>query len=231
MNLREESSRFGSLRGMILRNLSSSSSAFFSANQSPFFSPRTSICQIPPQFDLPSNISSNVGDLLVSGLEIPNPKPLTNDRFPSSDVSPIPATSISSDFQELNRAASPTGNYNSTPCYGIGSSSDYFRCREQQKKLGQYHGTSYSPTSTSFSPNRLRSCDVYIGFHGWKPLLLGFTNWLRAELEVQGVSCFVTDRARCRNSRKHRIIGRAMDACTFGVVILTSKSFWNPYTI
>ncbi|KAE9459523.1 hypothetical protein C3L33_08540, partial [Rhododendron williamsianum] len=232
MDLQEESSRFGSLRGMILRNLSSSSSTFFSANQSPFFSPRTSICQIPTQSDLPSNISSNGGDPLVSGLEIPNPKPLTNDRFPSSDVSPIPATSISSDFQKLNRIASPTGNYNSTPsCYGIGSGSDYFRCREQQKKLGQYHGTSYSPTSTSFSSNRLRSCDVYIGFHGRKPLLLRFTNWLRAELEVQGVSCFVTDRARCRNSRKHRIIERAMDACTFGVVILTRKSFRNPYTI
>ncbi|KAG5538869.1 hypothetical protein RHGRI_019419 [Rhododendron griersonianum] len=142
-----------------------------------------------------------------------------DDRFPSSDVSPIPATSISSDFQKLNRAASPTGNYNSTPsCYGIGSSSDYFRCREQQKKLGQYHGTSYSPTSTSFSSNRLRSCDVYIGFHGRKPLLLRFTNWLRAELEVQGVSCFVTDRARCRNSRKHKIIERAMDACKKNLV-------------
>ncbi|KAG5526781.1 hypothetical protein RHGRI_032895 [Rhododendron griersonianum] len=89
-----------------------------SSNQSPFFSPRTSICQIPTQSDLPSNISSNGGDLLVFGLEIPNPKPLTNDRFPSSDVSPIPATSISSDFQKLNRAAFPTGNYNSTPsCY------------------------------------------------------------------------------------------------------------------
>lgn len=229
MDLQEESSRFGSLRGMILRNLSSSSSAFFSANQSPFFSPRTSTCQIS---DVPSNISSNGGDPLISCLEIPNPKPLTNVRCPSSDVSPMPATSTSSDFLKFNRPASPTGNYNSTPsCYGIGSGSDYFRCREQQKKVGQFHGTSYSPTSTPFSSNRLRSCDVYIGFHGRKPLLLRFTNWLRAELEVQGISCFVTDRASCRNSRKHRIVERAMDACSFGVVILTRKSFRNPYTI
>lgn len=91
--------------------------------------------------------------------------------------------------------------------------------------------TSYTPTSTSFSSHRLRSCDVYIGFHGRKPLLLRFTNWLRAELEVHGLSCFVTDGARCRNSRKHRLVERAMDACTFGVVVLTKKSFRNPYTI
>ncbi|KAA8520844.1 hypothetical protein F0562_011517 [Nyssa sinensis] len=45
------------------------------------------------------------------------------------------------------------------------------------------------------------------------------------------MSCFVTDSARRRNSRKHGIIERTMDASTFGVVILTRKSFRNPYTI
>lgn len=72
---------------------------------------------------------------------------------------------------------------------------------------------------------------MYIGFHGKKPLLLRFVNWLRADLEVQGLSCFVTDRAKCRNSRKHNIVEKAMDASTFGVVLLTRKSFRNPYTI
>ncbi|KAI3822232.1 hypothetical protein L1987_09819 [Smallanthus sonchifolius] len=43
MDLRDESSRIGST----LRNLSSSSSVFFSANQSPFFSPRTSSSWVP----------------------------------------------------------------------------------------------------------------------------------------------------------------------------------------
>jgi hypothetical protein len=58
-----------------------------------------------------------------------------------------------------------------------------------------------------------------------------FANWLRAELEVQGMSCFVSDRARCRNSRKNGIVDRAMDVSSFGIVILTKKSFRNPYAI
>ncbi|XP_073300599.1 uncharacterized protein [Primulina huaijiensis] len=111
----------------------------------------------------------------------------------------------------------------------IGCQNDYSRQRAKSKKTERFLETAVP--SMSFTSNRLRSCDVYIGFHGQKPLLLRFTNWFRAELEVQGLSCFVTDRARCRNSRKHSIVEKAMDASTFGVVILTRKSFKNPHTI
>lgn len=61
--------------------------------------------------------------------------------------------------------------------------------------------------------------------------LLRFANWVKAELEIQGMSCFVADRARCRSSRKHGMIERAMNASSFVVVIVTRKSFRNPYTI
>ncbi|KAL7183061.1 hypothetical protein ACSBR1_041695 [Camellia fascicularis] len=228
----EESSRFGSLRGVTLRTLSSSSSAFFSANQSPFFSPRSPTCEIPTRADILGDGTNTGVDPLNTSSEIPNPESLRNIRFPSPEVSSIPAASTSSDFRKFDHVSSSPAISNSTlSCYGVSCGNDYFRCREKQKRIGKFHEASYTPTSSSFSTTRLRSCDVYIGFHGRKPLLLRFTNWLRAELEVQGVSCFVTDRAQCRSSRKHGIVERAMDACTFGVVILTRKSFRNPYTI
>nr|GMD90035.1 uncharacterized protein LOC109174574 [Ipomoea batatas] len=131
--------------------------------------------------------------------------------------------------QKLDFVLSSTSISNSTvSTYNIDYENEYMRHRGKQR-IGRAHETSV--TSTSSLSNRVRSCDVYIGFHGRKPLLLRFTNWLRAELEIQGLSCFVTDRARCRSSRKHSMIERVMDASTFGVVILTRKSFRNPYTI
>ncbi|XP_052210813.1 uncharacterized protein LOC127813728 [Diospyros lotus] len=231
MDPQEDSSRFGSIGVVTLRNLSSSSSAFFSANQSPFFSPRSPTCQ-SSRSDIPCDNANTSTDPRSSNAGIPDSETLANIRFPSSDISSVPPPSTSSGFQKLDHVSPSAGiSKNTLSCYGMGYGNDYFRQGEKRKKLGRFRGTSYTVDSTSFSSSRLRSCDVYIGFHGRKPLLLRFTNWLRAELEVQGVSCFVTDRARCRNSRKHGIVERAMDACTFGVVILTRKSFRNPYTI
>lgn len=102
---------------------------------------------------------------------------------------------------------------------------------EQEKPKRLDRRSPLTPSSISLSSNRLRNCDVFIGLHGRKSSLIRFANWLRAELEIQGMSCFVSDRSRCRSSRKHGVIERAMDVSTFGVVILTRKSFSNPYTI
>ncbi|XAR70276.1 hypothetical protein NMG60_11027078 [Bertholletia excelsa] len=226
MDFQEDSARVGSLHSMTLRNLSSSSSTFYSANQSPFFSPRSPTCHTA------ADSNNTCVEPPTIGSEIVDPETPTNIRFPSLDISSIPAASTLSDFRKFDHVSSSAGLSNSAPsCYGMTWSDDYFRPKEKQKKVGRSCGTSYTMDLTPFSSNRIRSCDVYIGFHGKKPLLLRFTNWLRAELEVQGVSCFVTDRARCRNSRKHGIVEKAMEACTFGVVILTRKSFRNPYTI
>ncbi|KAG8382212.1 hypothetical protein BUALT_Bualt05G0053200 [Buddleja alternifolia] len=217
MDLREDSSRVGPLP-TTLRNLSSSSSAFFSANQSPFFSPKSATCRLSTHSEdpcLPTGVNMEK-DLVNLGSES-----LTSIRFASTDVYPGELASSSNDHQKLENIALSS--------YSIGHQNDYSRHKGKSKKIGRLLEISVPPPS--FSSNRLRSCDVYIGFHGRKPLLLRFTNWLRAELEVQGLSCFVTDRARCRNSRKHSIVEKAMDGSTFGVVILTRKSFRNPYTI
>lgn len=232
MDLGEESSRFLSLPATTSRNLSSSSSTFFSANQSPFFSPRSPTCQLSESTlsDIPcDNIQLSAdplstvlsADPLSSSSGNPDPQSLKNVRFTLSNMSIIPGSHVSSDFQKFNRVSPSTGISNSTTMsnHSHGHGNGYSQHTEKQKKLGRSHGISFAPTSASFSSNRLRSCDVFIGLHGRKPPLLRFANWLRAELEVQGMSCFVSDRARCRNSRKHGIVERAMDVSTFGVVI------------
>lgn len=66
MDLREESSRYGSLPSTTSRNLSSSSSAFFSANQSPFFSPRSPTCQLTTRSNTPCNGNKHNINVLTS---------------------------------------------------------------------------------------------------------------------------------------------------------------------
>ncbi|XP_077210107.1 uncharacterized protein LOC143845608 [Tasmannia lanceolata] len=115
----------------------------------------------------------------------------------------------------------------------IHSSSESQRSDSDERKRLWNSGYSVfteSPTSLS-SFARVRSCDVFIGFYGRKKSLIRFTNWLCAELELQGVSCFMADRSRCRDAQDHGIADRVMNAATLGVVILNKKSFSNPYSI
>ncbi|KAK0587240.1 hypothetical protein LWI29_019628 [Acer saccharum] len=230
----EDSSRFGSVPVTTSRNMSSSSSVFFSANQSPFFSPRTSTCQLSESTRSDAHCDSIhlSADPLSSSSGIPDPESIANVRFALSDISAVPAACTSSDFQKFDRVNSSLGISNSTmSSYSHVHDNGYSELREKHRKHGRSYGMPCTPVSVPLASNRLRSCDVFIGLHGRKPSLLRFANWLRAELEVQGMSCFVSDRARCRNSRKHGIVERAMDVSSFGVVILTRKSFKNPYTI
>ncbi|GER47952.1 disease resistance protein [Striga asiatica] len=218
MDLQEESSRiFGPDTMRNLSSLSSSSTVFFSAAQSSF-STLSTRSENPCQEDTSLTIESLDKNSV-------NPDPQTLARFASTELLCPRADIPPASNTRLSELVSSTGVYNSTH-----HSNEYSRkSGKRGKKMGKLLEISAHPPS--FSSNRLRSCDVYIGFHGHKPLLLRFTNWLRGELEAQGLSCFVTDRARCRNSRKHSVVLKAMDGSTFGVVILTKNSFKNPYTI
>ncbi|WCJ26312.1 Disease resistance protein (TIR-NBS class) [Euphorbia peplus] len=231
MEVREDSSRFGTLPVTTLRNMSSSSSAFFSANQSPFFSPRSPSCQISEstRSDARCDSMNLSNDPLSTSSGIPESAALANITDAFTNMRREPVAEVGTDFQKLDRIFSSTGISNSSPySYNYGHDSGF---RDKHKKHVRSYGTTYSPALDSLSCNRLRSCDVFIGLHGQKSSLLRFANWLRAELEVQGISCFVSDRARCRNSRKHSVVERAMDVSSFGIVILTKKAFRNPYTI
>ncbi|XP_008801321.2 uncharacterized protein LOC103715472 [Phoenix dactylifera] len=243
MELQQESSILGALSATISRNLSSSSSAFVSASQSPFFSPRSPVLGSeavrPDAANTSNSIVINVGHLGSS--TVTEPESLSGINFVASDVSPVPSFCTSSNFGtpgNVNNNPSPVSSSNgicngSSSNYSQGSSNCHLARREKQKRLGrgQRRFSFTEPSASVSSASRLRSCDVYIGFHGRKPSLLKFTNWLRAELEIQGISCFASDRAWCRNSRSYDMVERIMNASTYGVVILTKKSFGNPYSI
>ncbi|KAB2084038.1 hypothetical protein ES319_A05G307500v1 [Gossypium barbadense] len=224
MDLGEDSGRLGLLPTTTSRTMSSSSSAFFSANQSPFFSPRSSTCQLSEsaRFDVQCDSTNLSADPPSSSSGIPDPKCLANVGFAVSDVSLMPAACVSSDFPKFDHSSCTYGHLHDNGFSGI---------IEKHRRHIRSHDMMFSPVPISLSSYQQSSYDVYIGLHGRKPSLLRFTNWLRAELEVQGLSCFVSDRARFRNSRKHGRIERAMDVSSFGVLILTKKSFRNQYTI
>ncbi|CAH2078180.1 unnamed protein product [Thlaspi arvense] len=205
MDSRGDSSRFGQYPTKPSRNMSSSSSAaFFSANQSPFFSPRSP----KTQQELSESTRSDA-------------------RCDSFD--PLSSSSGFQEPPELGFSAAPPQSQN-VEAERIASSSVV---SYTPSRYGRGHGSSsYTQTSSvSVSYNRVRCCDVFLGLHGQKPSLLRFADWLRAELEFQGMSCFMSDRGRCRSSKTQRIVERAMDGASFGVIILTRKAFKNPYTI
>ncbi|XP_021754188.1 uncharacterized protein LOC110719542 [Chenopodium quinoa] len=224
MDLREESSKLESLAGTTSRRLSSASSVFYSANPSPFFSPSSPKSQFSESNRTDVNLEDN-----SSSKANPGPEPEMNVSLPPLD---IPGSELADDLQLLERVSSSMGISNETAStHSQGRWIEYSRPRGRRKKVVRHFGVPYPSNADSLSASRVKNCDIYIGLYGRKPPLLRFVNWLRAELEVQGVSCFACDRARCRNPRKQRIVERAMDVCSFGVVIITKKSFKNPYTI
>ncbi|PKA59757.1 hypothetical protein AXF42_Ash011881 [Apostasia shenzhenica] len=79
---------------------------------------------------------------------------------------------------------------------------------------------------------RLRICDVFVGFYGRRePSLKRFVKWLRAEMAMHGVLCFVSNWTRCLDARAHAMARTAMEEATLGLVILTRLSFSNPWSI
>ncbi|KAL9246694.1 hypothetical protein vseg_020197 [Gypsophila vaccaria] len=225
MDLREESSKLGSLATTTSKGRSSASSVFHSANPSPFFSPGS-----PKSLSLESNHTNTApkdGTICTRAIV-----DLDQEMRVRPIQSEIPSSQLATDLQILERVESSSGMSNDTSfANSHGRWIDYSRRRKKNKKVARHYGVPYPSNTASLTTSRLRNCDVYIGLHGRKPSFLRFVNWLRAELEVQGVSCFASDRARCSNARKQKTVERAMDVCCFGLVIVTKKSFKNPYTI
>ncbi|GLJ41603.1 hypothetical protein SUGI_0861080 [Cryptomeria japonica] len=248
--LQQESSRFGAPTST--RNLSSSSSAFVSACQSPFFSPRS------PRED--SQLSeSNKSDYIHTSSSVSQSQPviirnayahrppvpisysLQNHNTHSNDIpssSHGPSSIRASQLKHNQRSAlckessvSNSGS-NGTLAHRYPLSNRTFLTSRANNAGQNNNKISFARTSASLSSSaRLRSCDVYIGTHGQKPSLLRFTKWLRVELELQGIACFAADRARYTDSRSHDIADKVISSATFGVVIITKKSFANPYSI
>uniref|UniRef100_A0A0D9X9D0 AAA+ ATPase domain-containing protein n=1 Tax=Leersia perrieri TaxID=77586 RepID=A0A0D9X9D0_9ORYZ len=88
-------------------------------------------------------------------------------------------------------------------------------------------GSVASPASNA----KLRSCDVYIGYHGNGGSLGRFCKWLKSELELQGVASFVADRAKYSDTQSHEIADRIICSVVFGVIVVTMSSFLNPFSL
>ncbi|GAB2209726.1 hypothetical protein Droror1_Dr00026949 [Drosera rotundifolia] len=227
MDFHEESWKPGTSGPTTSRRLSSASSVFHSANESPFFSPKS------PNSRLPESCRSGNGNTSNgprSSMKEPQDYELEmNRRLCLSD---IPESQLAKDLEMLEHVPSSSGaSLGATSNYSQSHQFNLSRRGGRQRKLSGHYGIPFTYNAAPLTSSRIRSCDVYLGMHGRKPSLLRFASWFRAELEVQGISCFVSDRARIRHSRKHRIVEKAMDVSSFGVVIITRKSFKNPYTI
>ncbi|PIA44936.1 hypothetical protein AQUCO_01700484v1 [Aquilegia coerulea] len=183
------------------------SSAFVSALQSPYISPRA----YPPPTPSPSPPAPvSVAVSCYSGShsdDIPSTSytPATEERFDYSDEP------TSSDQRQLKFVSCETAPPRISFSFPV-------------PRISLTKASSVSPSCNA----KLRSCDVYIGFHGQQNSnLLRFCKWLKSELEVQGIACFIADRAKYSDTQSHEIADRIICSATFGVVVVTSSSFLN----
>uniref|UniRef100_A0A5B7C0S9 TIR domain-containing protein n=1 Tax=Davidia involucrata TaxID=16924 RepID=A0A5B7C0S9_DAVIN len=188
--------------------ISPPSSAFVSALQSPYISPRATIVPSPQENPTPTPLT--------------HPSPISYCGSQSDD---IPSTSYTPPPERYDFSDEPTNpKHKIVTCVPV-------PCPDAAPRISfsfpvpriSFAKGSVSPASNA----KLRSCDVYIGFHGQNPNLVRFCKWLKSELELQGIACFIADRAKYSDSQSHEIADRVICSVTFGVVVVTSYSLLN----
>lgn len=213
-------------------SLISPPSAFVSALQSPYISPRASLLHTLPSED-----------------PTPTPTPATTLTHPSPPVSysgsqsdDIPSTSYTppperSDYSSSSDPAAAAANNNNTKLKIFTCVPPAASAPETAPRVSfsfPVPRISFAKSSVSVSPAsnvKLRSCDVYIGFHGQNSNLVRFCKWLKSELELQGIACFVADRTSYAENQSHEIADRVICSVSFGVVVLTRYSSLNHLTM
>ncbi|KAM7250487.1 hypothetical protein ACFE04_022370 [Oxalis oulophora] len=173
------------------------SSAFFSALQSPYISPRATTPNTTP---VSSNHGSQSDDVPSSSYTPPS------DLYEFSDENPADLKLKYVTGVPVSDPAPPRISF-SFPVPRI-----------------SFKG---GPVSSPAANAKLRSCDVFIGFHGQNPNLARFCKWFKSELEIQGIACFVADRAKYSDNQSHEIADRIICSVTYGVVVVTNSSFIN----
>ncbi|XP_023749711.1 uncharacterized protein LOC111897991 [Lactuca sativa] len=188
---------------------SSSSSAFVSALQSPYISPRAT------------------GDDPCHHLEnkiIANPSTITT--FTQTSTPESHCGSHSDDMPSTSDDFSDSAKLKIVDCVPV-------TCPDNNTNNATVPRISFSfpvtriPFAKGSSSAKLRSCDIYIGYHGQNPNLIRFCKWLKSELELQGIACFVADRAKYEDSQSHEIADRVICSVTFGIVVVTKHSLLN----
>ncbi|GFS31685.1 P-loop containing nucleoside triphosphate hydrolases superfamily protein [Actinidia rufa] len=167
--------------------ISPTSSAFVSALQSPYISPRATLLPNPPQ-------------------ENPAPTTLTHPSPPvsycRSQSNDIPSTSYTPPSEQYDFSDDPINQkLKIVTCVPIPGPDTTPRISFSfLVPRISFAKSSVSPKSDA------KLCDVYIGFHGQNPNLVRFCKWLKSELELQGIACFVTDRAKYSDNQSHEEI-------------------------
>ncbi|KAM7499069.1 hypothetical protein LguiA_023483 [Lonicera macranthoides] len=189
--------------------ISPPSSAFVSALQSPYISPRaTTVPNPPPQNPTTATLSHPSPPVSYCGS--------LSDDIPSTSYTPPPERSHFSDDTTNTKLKIVT-------CVPVNQETAPRISFSFPVPRISFAKGSVSPASNG----KLRSCDVYVGYHGQNPNLVRFCKWLKSELEVQGIACFVADRARYSDNQSHEIADRIICSVTFGVVVVTSYSLMN----
>ncbi|KAL8161171.1 hypothetical protein V2J09_012660 [Rumex salicifolius] len=177
------------------------SSAFASALQSPYISPRATQPKSKPETRPVSPSSSH----------------RTSDFFPSNSCTPPPERSDFSttdqDERVLRALDQPRISF-SFPAI---------------PRVSFARGSSVSASSVNGGNTKLRSCDVFIGYHGQSSNRLA--RWLKSELEVQGIACFMADRSRYADSQSHEIADRVICSASYGIVMLSNWSLSNRFCV
>ncbi|XP_010676140.2 uncharacterized protein LOC104892024 [Beta vulgaris subsp. vulgaris] len=187
--------------------ISPPSSAFVSALQSPYISPRALTPSSPEnekdKLQLPSPPVSYCGSL--------------SEDIPSSSYTPAAAPDRSdfSDDENLTFVAENTSGAAPRISFSF-----------PLPRLS-FAKASISPPVLN---SKLRSCDVFIGYHGQNTNLVRYCKWLKSELELQGIACFLADRAKYADTQSHEIADRVICSVSFGIVVISSASLYNHFS-
>ncbi|KAL5206465.1 hypothetical protein ABZP36_034674 [Zizania latifolia] len=205
-----------------LNSPSPPSSAFVSALQSPYVSPRVADPTPPP----PPRQRHRETKASDAAAAVPTPASYTDGLYsedtdaPSAERTPL---SERYDSRGVDPPKSSSGGGGGGGCGAPARTSFSF----PMPRVSFTRGIVASPMSST----KLRSCDVYIGFHGPGIALTRFCKWLKSELELQGIASFMADRSRYSDTQSHEIADRTICSVTFGVVVVTMASFLNPFSL
>ncbi|XP_039072313.1 uncharacterized protein LOC120219555 [Hibiscus syriacus] len=192
------------------------SSAFVSALQSPYISPRATIPKPQENSNCNPALVSLSSSPLVSSSHIGDSQ---SDDIPSSSYTPP-----SDQYEYSDDPSYPKLKF--VTCVPVPDPGPRVSFSFPVPRIS-FAKAPVSPASNA----KLRSCDVFIGFHGQNPNLGRFCKWLKSELELQGIACFVADRAKYSDTQSHEIADRIICSVTYGVVAVTSCSFLNHHSL
>ncbi|PKA51357.1 hypothetical protein AXF42_Ash002722 [Apostasia shenzhenica] len=211
-----------------LNSPSPPSSAFVSALQSPYISPRAIE---PPKLPLQTTTAADGGAGPATTTSTSTSTSTTNTTPTTGTAIPSPISYSGDDI--------PSSSY--TLSSEIGDfSTDHVDPRQKLSDASDPRiSFSFPVPRVSFTKGpvspcgntKLRSCDVFIGFHGQSLNLIRFCKWLKSDLELQGIASFVADRAKYSDNQSHEIADRVICSATFGIVVVTPSTFLNPLSL